>query len=285
MPPLQILILSDGRPGHFNLSEGIAAAIERRRQSTTTHYEVRRGRWSGAILAALARSHLPPALMLHKVYGVEERNVPAGDLIDSAGAETLAASIWLSRARRVPNIFYGSLRLFNPLDFTLVLTSYTRNANRPRHALALKPSRLDPDTIARPLQPDPMPFQALALLVGGDAGRVRYSADDWHRLVALITQKPASDRTRWLVANSRRTPPAISERLAELARGEHPPISVFLDIRTAGPGTLQALLGECDAAVCTADSSSMISECRSSAPSSARSLAIRIGLSTAPLPY
>src|SRR5262245_46573612 len=112
MSATRILILSDGRPGHYNLSEGIAAAIERLGPAATTRVDVRRGRWSGAVLAGLVRAGLPARTMLALVYGLDDRELSPADVIVSAGAETLAASAWLARLRAVPNVFYGSLRLF-----------------------------------------------------------------------------------------------------------------------------------------------------------------------------
>ncbi len=266
MPPTRILILSDGRPGHFNLSEGIAAAIERLGPVQTSRIDIRRGRWSGSVLAALTRARLPPRQLLRLVYGVDEKAIPACDVVVSAGAETLAASIWLARARSVPNIFYGSLRLFSPADFALVLTSYARNADRPRHALALKPSRLDPDKLERAVghalaAASSGPPTTIGLLLGGDAGPIRYTSADWSDLFNFIVTMHREHGTRWLVANSRRTPNDVSDELTRLAAVEASPIQRFLDVRTAGPGTLPGLLAACDAMICTADSSSMISEC------------------------
>ncbi len=261
MPPRRIIILSDGRPGHFNLAEGIAAAIERSGPATTVRYDVRRGRWPGALLAGMTRARLSAPAMLATVYGIDDAAVPHCDVIVSAGAETLAASVWLARTRGVPNIFYGSLRLFDPLDFSLVLTSYQRNAGRPRHALALKPSRFDPDTVPSPQPVGENGTKVFGLLIGGDAGPIKFARTDWDGLIDMVRQPPGTQHIRWLIANSRRTPPEIGDRLANEARQPGSPIARFLDVRTAGPGTLTALLAECDAVLCTADSSSMISEC------------------------
>lgn len=260
MPPLRILILSDGRPGHFNLSEGIAAAMARRREALIERRDVRRGRWSGAALAALTRSRLPAGGMLSSVYGLVDADLPASDVIVSAGAETLAANVWLARARRVPNVFYGSLRLFNPHDFALILTSYQRHATRPNHCVTLKPSAVDPDSLSPPPPVKPGEIGQLAMLVGGDSGTIQFSARDWDHLAHLIETTAAAGGVSWRVANSRRTPDPVSDRLAQLA-APGGPITQFLDVRTAGPGTLLPLLAQCHAALCTADSSSMLSEC------------------------
>ena len=265
MPPTQILILSDGRPGHVNLSEGIAAALEHLGPAETRRLEIRRGRWPGAVLAGLSRSPLPPNAMLRLVYGLDDLQIPAAGIVVSAGAETLAASVWLARARQVPNVFYGSLRLFDPADFALVLTSYAANAALPRHALTLKPSRLDPGhrRQRRPAEATPPSAagQTVGLLIGGDAGPIAYREADWTALLELVERMARESGTRWLVANSRRTPDPVSDALSALAGRADGPIATFLDVRTAGAGTLAGLLLDCDAVICTADSSSMISEC------------------------
>jgi uncharacterized protein len=265
MPPLRILILSDGRPGHYNLSEGIAGAIARLGATTVERLDVQRGNWPGALLATLTTGHLPAEIMLQKIYGIAPHSLPAAGLVVSAGAETLAASIWVSRAQNIPNIHYGSIRLFDPQDFALVLTSYRRNTARPRHALALKPSRLDPDTLSRPHVDANLtvawPPRTAALLIGGDTRGITYAEADWNRIVGFMATLHRSHGTIWRVANSRRTPDAVSDRIASAIGRADCGIDRFLDVRNEGPGTLTALLAPCDAVLCTADSSSMISEC------------------------
>ena len=265
MQPLRILILSDGRAGHFNLSEGIAAALAKRVPTRVERRDVRRGRWPGPVLAAMTRVWAPSEPLMRLVYDIDATALAPADVVISAGAETLAASIWIARTLGCPNIFYGSLRWFAPTDFALVLTSYARKAGRPRHALALKPSPLDPDTF-RPattsVRPRPgNPPRRVALLVGGNAGTVHYADADWDRLLAFMPRATAELATRWLVTNSRRTPDAVSDRLAALARARPDCVDTFVDVRSAGAGTLKGILAAADAVICTDDSSSMISEC------------------------
>ena len=134
-----------------------------------------------------------------------------------------------------------------------------------RHALALKPSRLDPDALTRPVDARTVVSSSqpatIGLLIGGDAGPIRYTSADWTSLITFMITMHREHGTRWLVANSRRTPNEVSDELTRFATAEAPPIERFLDVRTAGPGTLPGLLAACDAMICTADSSSMISEC------------------------
>ena len=255
MNPLRLLILSDGRPGHFNLAEGIAAAVARLRPLAIERRDARRGRWPGLAAAGLANAGLPPAVMLRAVYGLDAATLPPADLVVSAGAETLAANVWLARINIAPNIFYGSLRAFRPVDFALVLTSYERNADRPNHALFLKPSKLDPDTLPssthRAAIAREAPPRLMGLLVGGDSGTIKYAADDWAALLDFVVDLHRQCGSRWLVANSRRTPDTISDRLAALAGGGDSAIERFLDVRSAGPGTLGPILAAADAMIAT----------------------------------
>ena len=265
MNSLRIQILSDGRPGHFNLSEGITAALRRLGPTTVTRTDIRRGGWPGPVLAALTLPPLPASRMLQSVYGVDVSALPAADIVVSAGAETLAANVWLARARAIPNIFYGSLRWFRPTDFTVVLTSYARKATRPRHMLALKPSAYDPDAGPGGLRhhtaisPDHPPRRA-GLLIGGDAGTFTYTDDDWHRLLTFLPAAYAAYGTRWHVSNSRRTPAAVGDQLTAMACDPTSGIERFVDVRATGASSLRDLFSVVDAVLCTDDSSSMVSE-------------------------
>jgi uncharacterized protein len=260
MRRLKALLLSDGRPGHFRLAEGIVAAIERRRLVEVQRLEIRRGRWPGAVLGVASNTASCDRAILQRVYGLTTPESGAFDLIISAGAETLAANVAFSRLTGAKNIFYGSLRLFRPENFSLVLTSYVRNAARPRHAMALKPSGI-PWRVERPQPVDAAnPPVLAAMLLGGDAGTTTFAATDWQRLLAFITATHAAHGTRWIVANSRRTPPAVSDQLLSEAAGSNVAIVAFVDARDPTASTLARVFADAEAVVCTDDSSSMVSE-------------------------
>jgi uncharacterized protein len=257
---LNVVLLSDGRPGHFRLAEGIVAAVERLQPVMVQRLECRRGHWPGAVLGLashLARLDQP---ILKSVFGLMPPDVGSHDLVVSAGAETLAANVAYARLARCANIFYGSLRLFNPEDFSLVLTSYARNAHRPGHAMVLKPSAIAWRS-ERPLAVGPKrPPAIAALLLGGDAGTTRFAADDWQQLLTFIASTSAVHGTRWIVANSRRTPNHVSDRLRAEAALTNTPIKMFIDARDPAAPSLARAFAEAEAVVCTDDSSSMVSE-------------------------
>jgi mitochondrial fission protein ELM1 len=263
MAPLTALLFCDDRPGHYHLAEGVIAAAQRLRPVEVVRREVRRGAWPGTVLAAYVNAGLSPQWLLRTVYGVDGRALPQAHLIVSAGGETLAANVAAARLLGAPNIFYGSLRGFHPESFALVLTSYAEAAHRPRHVMALKPSSIDPATLpvrsAAQLGAGRPPRRA-GLLIGGEAGGFSYTDQDWSRLVGFLGDTHRAWGTRWIVSNSRRTPGTVSESIASLAATGDSPIVEFIDVRTAGAGTLRRVFERAEAVVCTDDSSTMVSE-------------------------
>jgi mitochondrial fission protein ELM1 len=265
MPPLKALLLSDGRPGHYHLAEGILAAAARRREIEVVRLEVRRPRWlPGRLLSWLTNGGVAPARVLSFAYGVDAARLPPADLVVSAGGDTLAANVAAAKLLGAANIFYGSLRRYRPEDFSLALTSYARQATRPNQLMTLKPSPADPDLLLRAApasRPGPgRPPRLAGLLIGGSAGAIQFSRGDWEHLIAFLTSQHHADATRWIVSNSRRTPEGISDALERLSLAAGGPLEEFIDVRKTGAGTLGGLFARSEAILCTADSSSMLSE-------------------------
>lgn len=257
MDELVTLLLSDGRPGHTQLSRGICAAVQRYRPLRIFEIDVRRPRWLPArMLSALTNAGRPFADTIPRLVGLPDA-VPDCDLIVSAGGDTLAASVGLAKAHNCPNVFYGSLRRYKPLDFSLVLTSYAAKADRPNHAMTLKPSAFDPDTLPRRhLASGNLPV--VGFLIGGDSGTVRFGDADWQRLLALMSTLVARSQ-RIVVSNSRRTPHTMSTALVALTQSSAD-IMTFIDVREPNSMALVELFAACDAIAVTLDSSSMVSE-------------------------
>lgn len=261
MTKLKALLLSDGKPGHYHLAEGMLAAVERVRPVTVNTVQVRRPRWlTPGLLWRLSTSGLSPALVLGYAYGLDAGALPRVDLVVSAGGDTLAANVAAARLLKAPNIFYGSLRRYAPEDFSLVLTSYARNAAKPRHVMSLKPCSLDPDTLPPISRAAGKAPRLAGLLVGGDAGTVHFKEGDWKKLLDALAAIHNAHGMRWIISNSPRTPDAVSTSIAKMADGPNGPIAEFIDVRSAGTGTLARLFGSVECVLCTANSSSMLSE-------------------------
>lgn len=263
--PLNCLILSDQRPGHYHLSEGVAAALERIRPINVHRLDVtRRHSIPNRTLRFLHNTKLlGPSALLWLGYGVTASQLPDADIVISAGSDTLIANIACAGARKAKNIFCGSLRNLDAENFSLVLTSYERYADRPKHVAVLKPSVLDPDTLDRPdvtpTYSENNPPEILGLLIGGNSATFHYREDEWYYLLNIMEQVTEEWGTKWLVSTSRRTDDVVSDAIAQMARIPGI-IEDFLDYRVAGPGTLPRIFSEANAVLCTEDSSTMISE-------------------------
>jgi mitochondrial fission protein ELM1 len=264
--PLKVIFLADTRPGHYHLAEGVIAALKRLRPVEVTRIVVKRKwivptRWLRRRINA--ESFFPPR-MLRMAYRIDAAALPQADLVVSAGGETQMPNICVTRHLGVPNIFCGSLlRGLDPENFSLVISSYDRDAGSARHMVMLKPSAVDPDALGRPASvprygPENHPHLA-GLLIGGNAGPFRYRAGEWERLLEFARAVSKAWGTRWLVSTSRRTPDAVADKVAALAK-EESVVARFIDYRTAGPGTLPEIFGNADVIVCTEDSSTMVSE-------------------------
>ncbi len=264
MRPLRILILSDGRPGHYHLAEGVAAAIKRRRPVAVEKREIARRRAvPGRVLAWMLAGRVSPSLVLKVGYGVNLERGTQYDVVISAGGDTLAANVAAARLTATANIFCGTLRRVPPEAMSLVISSYARHAARPRHLVALKPSGIDPDTLSPATKSirtsGRLPVTA-GLLIGGNSGFFTYRADEWARLIEFINASYCETGTRWIVSTSRRSPDIVADHIAKLASRADSPIAEFIDFRTAGAGTLPRLFAQVEAILCTEDSSTMISE-------------------------
>ncbi len=265
MGPLRILILSDGRAGHFNISEGLATALSRRFRTEVRRSEVRRGAWSSTILAPVSNvagpnSPISSRWILKRIYGLDPDSLPEANLIISAGAETLAANACLAQIRQIPNIFYGSLRLFSPSLFSLALTSYERQVKYPNQAMALKPSRFDADRFQRPPLDPNVPPATAGLLIGGNTGTIRFTDQDWQQLLQFVADTNHDTGIAWTITNSRRTPDSVSDQVAKQAGVSGSGIERFVDVRDPATGTLDDVFAASDIIMCTNDSSTMLSE-------------------------
>lgn len=256
---MRILILSDGRPGHYRQSEAIAAAIARKRPVEVARVELRLAKFVPRALAPRLARILPPRAYLVAAHGLAGTDFPACDLVVSAGGITFGANIALAKLRRIPNVIAGSLRGLDPHDVSLTLLPYARARELPNHACLIKPAAIDPDAL-----PAPRPWtgmtsgdeRSIGVLIGGPASNADFKASDWAQLARLLSACAVAPGMTLRIATSPRTPPDAYAALEPLkARGN----VELIDYRVAGPGSAGPVY-ECDAMLVTGDSMSMITE-------------------------
>lgn len=213
-------------------------------------------------LLQLVNAGASPTHILRLGYGIRARDLPATEVVVSAGGETLAANAAVARLSRSPNVFCGRTRRLAAEHVRLVIVSLERFATHPNHLVCLPPSPIDP---ARPGSPGlPLsrgnPPGLVGVLVGGNSGTLRYGAEDWNRLTSFLQEAHRALGMRWLATTSRRSGAFISDALAAMAADKASGIERFIDYRTAGPGTLAGIFAAADAILVTDDSTTMISE-------------------------
>lgn len=264
MPTIRAILLADYRPGHYHVSEGVIKALGRVADVECTRIDIRRRRLvPNRLLRALLKRGVNSERLIGLGYGLSRKDLGEADLIVSSGGETLVANIAAADLLGADNIFCGSLRHIPPRLFSLVLTSYDRLADEPRHAIVLKPNTMDPDKLGRsgelPRFTSDHPPKLAGCLIGGDSGFFDFREDEWRALAERLGAISRAYGTKWLISTSRRTGDLAGDIFKELARDEDV-VQQFVDYRIQGPGTLPDILARADVILCTADSSSMVSE-------------------------
>ena len=257
--PISILMLSDGRPGHYRQSEAIVMAIARCRTTIVNRIELLPPAIRPLRLAKYAALWLSPVMVMRRLYGINIENLSRPDLIISAGGQTLAANVALANHFKVSNMYSGTPKHLGGKRFKLVLSPYLSASNQPNTAYALKPCALDPDKL-----PPPRPFVGhdsnfkIALLVGGPIASAKFEKPDWLALAQLMKDFSQAYAARFVLVTSRRTPIEAYEAFEPLLTGQGI-IDKFIDHRRAGSGSIAEAYAA-DAIWATVDSMSMVSE-------------------------
>lgn len=258
---LRVLLISDGRPGHYRQSEGVVAALRRR-------VTVELDRVTLGVPMPLPKALLPrlgrligPAFFLRLIHGLDPARIARPHVVVSAGGSTLGANVALSRILQVPNVFSGSTRGYPLEAFRLVLSPYPHAAVAPNVVVGPKPTPFDPDAI-----PAPRRFNAreevrgarVGVLVGGATPYANFGDEDWSRLARTVAMLASEGGCRVTVVTSPRSPEAAYAHLLPMVAGSGGAISV-IDYRSAGPGSIEAAF-DCDVILITSDSMSMMTE-------------------------
>ena len=257
-----MLLISDGRPGHFRQSEGVVAALRRQGPVDVERIELHnRFPMPKALIPKLGRV-LPAEWALSLLHGLDARAFRKPDLIVSSGGSTLGANVALAGSLGAPNIFSGSTRGYPLEAFRLVLTPYASVGRPPTVLAGPKPTPFDPDRV-----PAPRPLRSLedmrgarvSMLIGGPTPYADFGDDDWARLADLLEGLVTEWGCRLTAVTSPRTPDAAYARILPLAERSDDRKVTIVDFRKAGPGSIDAAF-DADLVMITSDSMSMTTE-------------------------
>ena len=258
--PIRILVLADDKPGHFNQSKGVVAALSRHRSIEMDWQDIKlpANRLTSSISGFrrfLSHSIKPKPRLIELVAGAKVP-VEKPDLIVSAGGATLPANIFLARHFDVPNIFCGTIRKIPADAFQAILVPYKQFENTPPYIVALKPCNIDPDKTFPARSKSSILF-----LLGGDCKTHHYTKQDWDTLLKIITEACESSTSTFdnvVVCNSRRTDDYVSDQLIALSK--RLPSLIYHDYRKTGAFNIEEELIQASFVVVSEDSNSMITE-------------------------
>jgi hypothetical protein len=221
---INILIISDRKPGHLSQSRGLAKWLSKSLpvQVTELDCELRLKPVSRLVLPHLLR--FPPVkprfLNLFYIFDSRLLKKTKPDLIISAGGDTSFLNIALARQFGVHNIFMGSKRRLRSYHFSLHLTLEPTN-ERNNVTMLFAPSLIDTDSIRSKginlrnklnLRRDQ---QLYLLAFGGDSKGIHYTESDIQGIAKLMNMASKESGVKWLITTSRRTGPYLERSLKE----------------------------------------------------------------------
>jgi len=264
--PLRVWVLSDGQPGHYNLSRGIVRALELVRPVDVTWLSVklRMGLARNLLRGLLNRGYRPASPDLLRVFYRVSRLPQGGcDLLVSAGGKTSFANAWLASVLGVPNIYVGSLRRLSAQLFAVVVTLEPVAGADSNLVVTLPPTAIDQREVEsrgaglRERLGSPA-ARYWALLIGGNGAGYRYARHDWTALGSVLETLSARHGVRWLVASSPRTGPTAERLLQRSVNRSH--VAAEWWYRERDAFSLEGCLGAAERVFVTEDSMTMLTE-------------------------
>lgn len=264
--PFQVLVLSDGRPGHFNQSRGVVRALSEFRRVQVSWLDVKLRcslfrRLLGSMLNATKRRI--SLYSLYSAYSISQKLDVSPDLIISAGGNTLYANALLARFLECRNLFAGNIRRLKERQFSGIITPDAAYMGNPRYIVAPTPTAIVPQEVQASAQDYRLQHglsdeRTWVLLVGGNGGGIRYRADDWINLCSAMKNLAETYGIHWLIITSRRTGKRVESILAKNLDSCW--VSRLERYSDGHPSNYKAILGCGERLFCTEDSSMMVVE-------------------------
>jgi uncharacterized protein len=263
---MKALILSDGIPGHFNQSRGVALLLG---ENILLNEEVKnlepKIRLLRSPIQLLARylckdlTKFKAQIILNLFKSIDSSNIK---LIIAAGGNTAAYSAALSLLTAIPNIQLGSPRGIHSNNFDVHLT-IERYFDTPNNlVLDITPNLYSPK-ICKDASNDKASNNSALLLIGGQGIGYSYEVNEWNQLIQNIINFSSSMHSKITIVTSRRTDPFIEALLRDKLSDCYTRDSIWFHHGGAN-ANLAELFGNAAKIFVTEDSAMMISESISS---------------------
>ncbi|MAJ72337.1 hypothetical protein CMK13_04980 [Candidatus Poribacteria bacterium] len=281
--PKKIVILSDGKPGHYNQSLGIMDQLsDDEYQLVEINF---RSKWHDNILRIFL-SLFPGGKLTDKViwsilfFSLTEetisklKNIQSVDLILSTGSSVAAVNLLLGQLLDAKTV---TCRPPSPVgtrqfDLAILPRLYWRQPERINVCRTLGvPNRINPERLEhfRPLSQKVSSSQRskIGLLIGGNSPLHNMSKKVATRWIDFLIQLVKSRKWQVLLSTSRRTPKVIEEYIADIVkdRNDDFPINLFShQTPSSSQFKFEHILANSDLLLVTEDSFSMVCEACSS---------------------
>ena len=259
---MRIAIISDGIPGHFNQSIGVANLLAEDIPSQQTIFKIVH---KFPLMRSITRLYLRHLLKSAKILKIQKildiyhpLNLKDFDLIIATGGNTSFITAALSKKYNIPSIQIGSLRCIRASYFTAHITIEPDINSSSNIVTLLAPNKYKPN-----LERNKMNNNNALFLLGGDGAGYTYSMEDWEDLEKNIKYFESTTGIKPLIVTSRRTNKIHEDYLYNEMKAYCDPGSIWFH-RGGENADLNAMFNNSDFIYVTEDSSMMITESVSS---------------------
>ncbi|MBN2429036.1 MAG: mitochondrial fission ELM1 family protein [Deltaproteobacteria bacterium] len=274
---LDLIIISDGKPGHLSGSKGVLNSIE---LLTNVNFQIIKAnlrskfwRWPLRMLLNYGGwlKWLPAKaqiLLIKLFYKIEDINsllaVKKGSWVISSGGDTSFLNAWITRLCGLKNIYCSSLRGLKPSLFTLLILTQGLPDSENQIIVPVAPAPVNRKEInkAGELFRSELHLEGkkvLAVLLGGSGAGFVYDTAIMKAIAEGILGLAEKQNARLLITTSRRTGIEAEKSLKGLIE-KHPHVSYATFFNHVPEKVVSKFLGSSDAVFCTAESGSMITE-------------------------
>ena len=261
-----ILIISDGIPGHFNQSNGIAILISELCDCSVKTHELS---WRLYTLRSLCNVLAKLLLRLNNkniariiLWMYKPINIQGYDLVIAAGGNTMPVSAAIKLAHSLPVIQLGSPRGLHASMFNALVTAEKYHDHPSNIVAAITPNKYSPAICSNAAQKENL-SEHILFLVGGKGIGYTYELNEWESMLASIETLYDKVKLPISIVTARRTLPEIEGLFKSRLKNILTDYSAWFHLGDKN-FNLAALLGSATNIFVTEDSAMMISESISS---------------------
>lgn len=255
---LKILIISDSKAGHENISLGLANYIQSEQDTEIVKIFVKKRlkifNKVGKFICNNISINKKMIMILNKIFYsnfVFNYNKDI-DLIISTGGDTTIANILLSKYYKKPNVFCSSLRGFDSSLFTL-LVSIISNGYKNEIVVDLPPLNIKKE-------PKTLTGKYISLLIGGATKNHKFTNNEFINLVENMIYLANKFGYKLLLSTSRRTPAEVENKIQILVDNNLDIFEKVVLFNKKPEKIINYYFSNSDVIFVTEDSGSMISE-------------------------